>query len=197
MRLLEPLRRRSRALLVVALLALPAAPRPADAPVEINGFSADGVEMVKRALGLFREAGLELPSLSVIRSDSNDICRGRIAFHRRESSSSRIVLCDPMVEGREWRILLHELAHAWASIGLSASRRDAFQDVRGYEHWRDYESAEWRDNGTEQAAEIVKWGLSDVPVPVFLDDDSCGQLRDGYVALVGAEPLHGLPDLCA
>lgn len=193
---LQPLRRHSLALLFVVLLALPAASRPNPPSVDIVGFSEAGVEMVERAIGLFRQGGLELPALVVSRSESDEVCRGRIAFHRPEASGSQIVLCYPMVDGREWRILLHELTHAWASVGLADERREEFREVRGFEHWRDYEKADWRDNGTEQAAEIVKWGISDVPVPVFLDDDSCEQLHDAYVALTGNEPLHGLSKLC-
>ena len=196
MELLGLIRNHALVSLLAASLALPASSPPTSRPLLVVGFSDDRVEMVERAVELYREAGLELPPLVVRRSDSDEVCRGRIAFHRSEGAGSEIVLCYPSVARREWRILLHELGHAWASVGLTDAHRAAFQDVRGFEYWRDYQRADWRDNGTEQAAEVLKWALSDVPVPVFIADDSCEQLHDGYVALTGSEPPHGLADLC-
>ena len=78
-------------------------------------------------------------------------------------------------------MVLHELAHAWSTIGLPVERRHAFQVLRGWEHWSDYDLAEWRDNGTEQAAEIIAWGVSDKAAPtVQIGNDSCAELRTGY-----------------
>jgi hypothetical protein len=169
---------------------------PERASVDIVGFSDAGVELVERGVGLFREAGLELPPLQVRRSESEEVCRDQIAFHLASAEGSQIVLCYPLVAGREWRVLLHELGHAWASVGLTDERRADFRELRGYEHWRDYDRAEWGDNGTEQAAEVLKWGVSDVPVPVFIDRDSCPELRAAYQALTGTEPLHDRSDDC-
>ena len=72
-------------------------------------------------------------------------------------------------------MVLHELAHAWSTIGLPVERRHAFQVLRGWEHWSDYDLAEWRDNGTEQAAEIIAWGVSNKAAPTVQIDQR--QLR--------------------
>lgn len=181
---------------LLAALAVPSSSAPASPQLEMVDLPLAQSAMVVRAVGLFADAGLRLPPLAVRTSDRVEVCHGRIAFHRADEHGSEIVLCYPEVAGREWRVLLHELAHAWASVGMSAERKDAFQRVRGWEHWRADDVAEWADNGNEQAAEIVKWGVSDVPVPVFIDQDSCDELHEGYVALVGAEPPHGSRDLC-
>ncbi len=94
-------------------------------------------------------------------------------------------------------LVIHEIAHAWARHSLTDERRDAFQAVRGWEHWHDYEAAEWYENGTEQAAEIMVWGLLDQPIKIMrINDAGCDQLDAGYRALTGAAPLHGFTDRC-
>lgn len=170
--------------------------RSVDRNVRLVGLSPGQSALVSKAVRLFAEAGLPLPPVDVSVSNSESVCKGRIAFHRPGDGKSEIVLCYPEIDGREWRVLLHELGHAWANAGLSEERKRDFQEVRGWEHWRDYERADWRDNGTEQAAEIIKWAVSDVAVPVFLDRDSCPELLDAYRALAGREPVQELADKC-
>ncbi len=97
----------------------------------------------------------------------------------------------------EWtgRTITHELGHAWSFHFLTAAHRDAFQQVRGWDHWLDSEN-EWEDSGAEQAAEIIVWAVSDHAVPVVkIDDNSCADLLAGYEALTGLAP-HGYTDLC-
>ena len=85
----------------------------------------------------------------------------------------------------------------WSTIGLPDQRRDAFQVLRGWEHWSNLDVVEWRDNGTEQAAEVIAWGVSDKATPtVQIDHDSCAELRTGYLTLTGIEPSQGLTSLC-
>ena len=65
--------------------------------------------------------------------------------------------------------------------------------MRGWNSWLDDDQA-WE----EQAAEIIVWALSDQPVLVFkIDQNSCDELHDGYVALTGLDPLHGYTKFCA
>jgi hypothetical protein len=90
------------------------------------------------------------------------------------------------------------LAHAWAAGALTDDRRAAFQELRGFEFWRNYEQAAWEDNGTEQAAEIIAWGVNDRPsATARIDHVSCGELKAGYVALTGLRPVHGPTTICA
>ncbi len=172
----------------------PSSPRPA---IELIGLSATQQSVVSHAVGLFAEAGLPLPALVVYGSQDPSACDGHDGLHQPHEQGSEIFLCSPTAD--EWfrRVVLHELAHAWSTIGLPVERRHAFQLLRGWEHWSNHRHDEWRDNGTEQAAEIIAWGVSDQAAPtVQIDHDTCSELRVGYVTLTGAEPLHGLTTLC-
>ncbi|MGA9276542.1 hypothetical protein [Ilumatobacter sp.] len=93
--------------------------------------------------------------------------------------------------------ILHEAAHAWAAHDLSEDRRAAFQSLWGWTYWRDDEAADWHENGAEQAAEMIRWGLIDHPVGVItINDHSCADLDAGYRTLAGRPPLHGYRDHC-
>ena len=169
-------------------------PRPG---IELIALSATQREVVTHAVGLFAEAGLPLPAMIVHGSQDPTACGGHDGLHQPHEQWSEIFLCSSKSD--EWfrRVVLHELAHAWSTIGLPVERRHAFQVLRGWEHWSNYDLAEWRDNGTEQAAEIIAWGVSNKAAPtVQIDHDSCAELRTGYRTLTGAEPPHGLTSLC-
>ena len=165
--------------------------------IELIALSATQREVVTHAVGLFEEAGLPLPALIVHGSEEPTACGGHDGLHQPHEQLSEIFLCSSKSDQWFRRVVLHELAHAWSTIGLTVERRHAFQVLRGWDHWSDYDLAEWRDNGTEQAAEIIAWGVSDEAAPtVQIDHDSCGELRTGHLTLTGAEPLHGLTSLC-
>ena len=187
-------RHAAAATLLAAVISPPAAaPAPA---LQMVGLSASQTELVSHAVDLFAEAGLELPPVEVRLGTGIPRCEERPGLHQRSEGVSVIHLCYPKIAGREFRVLTHELAHAWAREGLTVERRDEFQVLRGWQYWHDYDRAKWRDNGTEQAAEIIKWGVSDRPVPLFVADSSCAELRDGYRALTGTEPAPGRTELC-
>ncbi|MEM9608488.1 MAG: hypothetical protein AAGA99_13780 [Actinomycetota bacterium] len=149
------------------------------------------------ALGLFDEAGLELPPLVIAQHRGTEACSGHPAVHRFDGRVSSIHLCDPEPGGYIEYLLLHEVAHAWAARSLTPEAESAFQALRGYPVWRDHTNFAWHQNGTEQAAEIMVWGLIDRPfVPARIDDNGCTALVDGYRTLTGRTPLHGFTDLC-
>jgi hypothetical protein len=165
--------------------------------IELVGLSATQREVVTHAVDLFGEAGLPLPEMVVRGTPDPTACDGHDGLHQPREQWSEVFLCSSTAD--EWfrRVVVHELAHAWSTIGLPVERRDAFQMLRGWEHWSNHDVADWRDNGTEQAAEIIAWGISDQAAPtVQIDHDSCAELRTGYVTLTGTEPLHGLTSLC-
>jgi hypothetical protein len=167
-------------------------------PLEIFGVSSDMKAMVVDAVGLFADAGLELPPLVIRSGESGRGCGGHDGIHRPHAGWSEIELCVDAPTGMVFHTVLHELAHAWATRGLSSDRRAEFQDLRGFVYWRNYDEAAWEDNGTEQAAEIIAWGVNDRPAgTVRIDRVSCGDLHAGFVALTGMEPLHGLTNICA
>jgi hypothetical protein len=161
------------------------------------GMSVDERNAVARSAGLFAEAGLELPEVTIRRYASRTACGGHDGQHRAVGARSEIDICT--VDGLAWeeRVILHELSHAWAAHFLTPAHRDAFRQLRGFEYWQDYERADWRYNGTEQAAEIMVWALSDHPVHVAqIDHHSCPELRAAYLALTDLAPLHGYTDRC-
>lgn len=88
------------------------------------------------------------------------------------------------------RTVLHELAHVWETVGLDESTRSAFLEQRGLDHW--FDDPLWGYRGSEQAAEVMAWGLLDTPTdPVKIPDQrSCTELLDAYRLLTGTEPLR-------
>jgi hypothetical protein len=161
------------------------------------GFTADEQVATTHTISIFAEAGLPLPKLEIRRHHDRTSCDGFEGLHRRFGDRSVIDICTAQSGGHEQRILLHELSHAWTEHYLAADAKRAFQQLRGFTTWLDYQHNTWEDNGAEQAAEILAWGLSEQPISVFkIDHDSCHELRDGYVTLTGQEPLHGYTKLC-
>lgn len=174
-------------------------------PVEVVGPAVERVNMpaeladgTEWALDLFDEAALELPPIRFVHhGGATEPCRGRMGMHRAVDGVSIIEVCTSEASFPTRLMLLHEVAHAWTSHQLTPERKAQFQELRGWEHWRDYEAAEWHENGTEQAAEILVWGLSDRPLRMArIHQASCGELEAGYLTLTGRPPLHGFRDHC-
>lgn len=182
---------------VAAEAALPPASDPIvetvsdDLPAQID-------EMIAWALDLFDEAGMELPPLRIVHhGDDTTPCNGGDGMHRPGEPRNVVELCTNDATFATQAMVLHELAHAWVDHNVGPERRAEFQALRGYTHWHDYEAAAWHENGTEQAAEIVAWGLFDRPMSmVRINGNSCAELEAGYRTLTGEAPLHGFHDLC-
>ena len=165
--------------------------------VQLIDLSPAQSDVVNEAVALFADAGLVLPGLIVRGSSDDEVCGGRDGRHRSLEGWSEIDLCTREASAWERRVVLHELAHAWSSHGLTEERKAAFQALRGWTYWEAYDHAEWRDNGTEQAAEIVAWGVNDHAAPtVQIGHSTCAELRTGYLTLTGSQPRHGLTSLC-
>jgi hypothetical protein len=161
------------------------------------GMSADEEAAAWKDVALFDEAGLPLPPLTISRHLDRIECNGHEGLHETDGTRSVINICTSESGQWEARTILHELTHAWAFHFMTRAQMDAFKKVRGWTYWLDYNHAAWEENGTEQAAEIMVWGLSDRPVPVMrIDQRSCTELRAGYVALTDLEPLHGFEQFC-
>ncbi len=170
----------------------------ASARIEYTDTPADVVELAEWAVGLYDEAGLELPSVEFrFHGEDVDGCDGHEGLHRPGDAQHVIELCraDDYSLGTQLTIL-HEFAHAWIAHGADQSARDAFRELRGFDHWNDRDTP-WHENGVEQAAEIVVWGLVDRPIGVArITQNSCDELDAGFVALTGRSPLHGLRERC-
>lgn len=164
--------------------------------ITINMSAAEHDMAIHTAL-LFTEAGLRLPTITVRRDADREKCQNHEGLHHVVDDGSLIDICTTDTGAVEAQLMLHEMGHAWASHYLTSAHRQAFRNVRHWTYWQDYQRAEWRYNGTEQAAEIIVWGLSEHPVQVAeLDNHSCRELHAAYVALTGLEPLHGYTDRC-
>jgi hypothetical protein len=185
----------------LGLLGSPAAP---DAPtatlrpaLEMIDLSPARTTMVTDAVELFARAGLDLPPLVVRRGEPGTGCAGHDGLHHPHDGWSEIELCAEAMTHAVVHTVLHEMAHAWAAHSLTAEHEAEFHSLRGYRYWRNYTAAAWEDNGTEQAAEIVAWGVDDRATgTVRISDNSWSDLHAGYVALTGVEPSYGLTAVC-
>ena len=152
-----------------------------------------GVSVI--VLGLYAEAGLELPHLDFELHPDGEACHGGRGYYMGDGSTIRI--CIPDTGAVAQPVYLHEIAHAWDARTLSDDRRATFLDQRGLHKWWDDGSAPWYTFGAEQAAQIVMWGLIDRPISVAtIPDSGCAELQAGYHLLTGRRPLHGFTDLC-
>lgn len=167
----------------------------APARVRILDPTPDHHALVDWAIGLYQAAGLELPPLRVDFASGTDRCPAGVDGRFVPGEPESLVLVCPAAGANDLHrrhIILHEFAHAWDYHQLSDPQRDAFLELRSAEAWRSPDLA-WWEMGSEQAAEIMAWGLSDQPLPIIkIYRNSCQDLHAGYQLLVGSPPLHGL-----
>ena len=164
--------------------------------VEFVDLSAEHSEIATWAVGLYQEAGLELPAITfVYHGDDTDACEGWFGVHEVTEGRSVIGICTSRTTRQLENLFVHELAHAWCAHSLPEERRSDFQELRSCPVWRG--DVPWHERGAEQAAEILMWGLVDRPTGVVtIDDHGCDDLEAGYRALTGDAPLHGYRDYC-
>jgi len=171
-------------------------PRPAR--LELIDMPDEFVSSIIWAVSLFEQAELTLPPLRFVHhGDDRSRCGGYYGVHEAATQQSVIGICTTEPGNFTDALILHELSHAWLEHNLSDARQEEFQALRGYEHWRNHAAAEWHENGCEQAAEIMVWGLIDRPVGIVtIHDHGCDALDAGYRTLTGTAPLHGYRDHC-
>jgi hypothetical protein len=192
-------------LLAVSLLgaAFPTAEEPVAVPSPVRAeASADtdtdritvdadeerGHELVEWAVGRYHQAGLTVPGADVHFQRGLEGCRGYVGLHTVQSGRHRIGVCDPGQRSRE-RIILHEFAHAWVGETLTSDNREAFLALCGLEMWHDPDT-DWGQRGTEHAAEVMFWGLSDeCRTPGRIGTDDSATLAAAFEFLTGTEPL--------
>ena len=174
------------------------APEPVPARLEFVDMPDELVTSVIWAVDLFEQADFTLPPLRVVcHGDDTSPCGGYRGVHQTSQRASIIGLCTTDAGPVTDALILHELSHAWLEHNLTEARQADFQALRGYEYWRNRDVAAWHENGCEQAAEIMAWGLIDRPAGVVtINDHGCDALEAGYRALTGAAPLHGYRDYC-
>lgn len=159
-------------------------PEPASSPPAPVEGSASQQAREAWALDRFREAGLDLPDLEIIRHSHREDCDGIPAFFARQGQDWSIELCTPAPF-----ILLHELGHAWVAHNLTDAEREAFQQARGLPSWND-PATPHKDRATEHAADVIAWGLSDDAPSLTTDPEaSFDELTRAFRTLTGVEPL--------
>ena len=142
------------------------------------------------ALEQFDAAGLVIGSVDVVFFDAPEHCRGGAGLHLFGRTIPTVVVCNPHASLRH-RTLLHELAHVWARSSLTVETRMAFLEARGLGTWCGTD-ATWSERGSEHAAEIIGWGVSDRPCwelpKSAIGDRDVAVLAAQYELLTGSEP---------
>lgn len=158
---------------------------PASAgPITVEGATQAQRALVEWALGRYRRAGLELPPVDVHFHADPAGCGGNSGFY----ASGRLDMCVTEITPYARNVIVHELAHAWSDRNLSAEERDRFLHFRHLTAWDSWDDP-WAYRGTEQAAEIITWGVGDRAIPPLLeDDDDPEQLLAAYEVLTGGAP---------
>jgi hypothetical protein len=181
-------------LLVVLGSGAVRAPSPEDTSVLVSGRvrledpTPARTELVEWAVARYEAAGLELPTVDLRFHDSDAGCHGNVGW----TDGFDVELCTRLaMEAGPQRIVLHELAHAWCNANLDDAGREAFDRFRGSPSWNGSTSS-WKARGTEQAAEIVAWGLGDGTMLPLIDGDVSPEgLAAAFELLTGRAPLHG------
>jgi len=153
----------------------------------VHGASAAEERAIDWAVRRYHAAGLDgMPNLEVFLHRSDEGCNGGIGLYY----SGRIDLCTTdSSEPYERKFALHEMAHAWTEANVDADVLDRFMDVRGIAAWND-RSFDWKERGTEQAAEIITWGLGEGEIapllPEITDPETLARL---YRLLTARDPI--------
>ena len=183
-------RRRIALLLVVAAAGMTLAghrPAPAREPLVIHGADAVQERAIDWSIRRYREAGLDgMPDLEVYVHRSHEECNGGLGLYH----AGRIDLCTATSsEPYQRKFALHEMAHGWIETNVDGAVLDRFMDIRGIAAWND-RSYDWKQRGTEQAAEIVTWGLGEGEIsPLLPEAVRAPNLARLYELLTGREPI--------
>jgi hypothetical protein len=176
------------ACLAVAALAYgPQAPAAAPRPLTIAGATATEERAVDWAFHRYGEARLDnLPALNVHLHRSHDDCNGGLGLYY----SGRIDLCTKASsETYQRKFALHEFAHAWTEANVPGETLRAFMQRQKVSDWND-RSFPWKERGTEQAAEIITWGLGEGEIaPLLPEVPDAETLASLYEMLTGRAPI--------
>jgi len=162
-------------------------PAPAREPVRVYGADAAQERTVDWAVQRFGAAGLpDLPTLDIYLHTSHDGCRGNLGYYHR----GRIDLCTKeSSEPYARKFAIHEMAHAWVEAHVDGETHRRFMELRGLTEWNDLNQP-WKERGTEQAAEVIAWGLGEGEVsPLLPEPPDTANLIAAYILLTGHQPI--------
>ena len=142
-------RTRLSAIALAATLVWTPSPTPEADPAQ------QGV--VDWAASRYTAAGLVLPAVDIyFHSQGSGTCPGTfVAYWTSGHDTDRIDMCTT-----NRRVLLHELAHAWVHRNLTIEDREQFLQLWDLTTWASPDVAH-HQQGIEEAAEIIAWGLLD------------------------------------
>ena len=89
------------------------------------------------------------------------------------------------------RTALHELAHVWNHDRLDEAATARFLALRGLTDWH---GSSWEESGTEQAAEILAWGLAETWTIARIPEATCESLLEAWAVLTSDLPTPRLED---
>jgi len=155
--------------------------------VTVSGGTVEQQELAHWAIGRFEAAGLELPPIEIRFHAGGGGCGGHLGYSRGEI----VDVCSTLVNLMSRRIVLHELAHAWAAVNVTGATRERFLSLRGLDNWNDV-AVPWNERGFEHAAEVIAWAIGERILTPTLPDVAPEQLAAAYRALT-ADPLPLVP----
>jgi hypothetical protein len=156
-------------------------------PLTVHGATAAEERAIDWALRRYQTAGLDgMPALEIFLHGSNDGCGGGIGLH----FAGRIDLCTrDSSEPYQRKFALHEMAHAWTEANVDPALLERFMQDRGIAGWND-RSDPWKERGTEQAAEIITWGLGEGAIaPLLPETPDPETLARLYRLLTARDPI--------
>jgi hypothetical protein len=162
-------------------------PAAAPRPLTIEGATASEEQAVDWAFHRYGEAGLRnMPPLDVHLYRDHGPCKGGLGL----SYEGRIELCTKdSSEPYQRKFALHEMAHSWIATNVGGDVLAAFMQRQGVERWND-RSRPWKERGTEQAAEVITWGLGEGEIsPLMPTVPDAETLASLYEMLTGRAPI--------
>ena len=170
------------AILVFGLTATALASRVGPAEVRVVGGTVSQRATVTAEVGRYVSAGLELPGLEIHIYDNRDGCGGNDGVFVKAEEGWRINICDT----REM-VVRHEVGHAWAAHNLTAQETDAYTTHWGFGSWNARGTA-WSDRGSEDAANVLAWGLDPQTISgALLPDGPLAKRAEAFQMLTGIE----------
>jgi len=143
---------------------------------------AEDTAPIDTAVQAFEDAGWPLTNLE-IRVGGEDGCGGHAGVHSVSKGHEVVEICTnaPFV-------LLHELGHVWSALYMDDERRQEWLQLRGLSSWSD---ADYYERGTEQAADIIAFGLLDTwHTPTSIAPNDRKSLIESFTWLFNMEPVH-------
>ncbi len=133
---------------------------------DLSHLTTEQARVVVWAEGRFAEAGLELPTIPYRFHDHEDGCDGQRGIYRIRTGM--VEMCTTLE-----KVMLHEMAHAWAEANMTARDKAEFVARRGLPTWGSRKFP-WEERGTEHVAEILAWGLVSENILVRWVDEADG-----------------------